>query len=111
MEAKGKIKAIGVEQVISDKFKKQTIVIETDDKFPQICEFQASNDKCDLLQGLKAGQEVTIHFNLRGREWTNPSGEVKVFNTLDLWKIESGQSAEPKKATKAGLESEDGLPF
>ena len=89
MQQKGKIKQIGDEQVISDKFRKRTIWIETEDKFPQVVEFQAANDKCDLLNSLEVGAEITVHFNLRGREWTNPSGEVKVFNTLDLWKIDS----------------------
>jgi single-strand DNA-binding protein len=108
MEQKGKIKSIGTELVVSEKFKKRTIVLETDDKFPQICEFQATQDKCDLLDALKVGQEVTIHFNLRGREWTNAGGEVKVFNTLEVWKIDS----EPIKSTppKAKVEDEP-LPF
>ena len=88
MQQKGKIKQIGDEQVISDKFRKRTIWIETEDKFPQVVEFQAANDKCDLLNSLEVGAEITVSFNLRGREWTNQSGEVKVFNTLDLWKID-----------------------
>ena len=89
MQQKGKIKSISEEQVISDKFRKRTIWIETEDKFPQVVEFQAANDKCDLLNSLEVGAEITVSFNLRGREWTNQSGEVKVFNTLDLWKIDS----------------------
>ena len=107
MEQKGKIRSIGNELVISDKFKKQTIVLETEDKYPQICEFQASNDKCDLLQSLKVGQIVTIHFNLRGREWTNAGGETKVFNTLEVWKIDSEPVS--SKPTKAKVEND--LPF
>ena len=91
MQQKGKIKQISDEQVISDKFRKRTIWIETEDKFPQVVEFQAANDKCDLLNSLEVGAEITVHFNLRGREWTNQSGEVKVFNTLDLWKIETSE--------------------
>ena len=89
MQQKGKIKQIGDEQVISDKFKKRTIWIETEGDYPQTVEFQAANDKCDLLNSLEVGAEITVHFNLRGKIWTNPSGEVKVFNTLDLWKIDS----------------------
>jgi len=89
MIQKGKVKSVSDEQVISDKFKKRTLVIETEDKFPQIVEFQTANDKCDLLNALEIGQEVTVHFNLRGREWTNNDGVEKVFNTLDCWKIES----------------------
>ena len=88
MQQKGKIKQIGDEQVISDKFKVRTMWIETEGDYPQTVEFQAANDKCDLLNSLEVGAEITVHFNLRGREWTNQSGEVKVFNTLDLWKID-----------------------
>ena len=91
MIQKGKVKSVSDEQVISDKFKKRTFSIETEDKFPQIVEFQTANDKCDLLNALEVGAEITVHFNLRGREWTNKEGEVKVFNTLDCWKIETGE--------------------
>jgi hypothetical protein len=106
MNVKGKVKTIGAEQVISDKFKKRTISIETEGEYPQVVEFQAANDKCDLLNDLETGAEITIHFNLRGREWTNPQGETKVFNTLDLWKVEKHEGA-PKVET----EKEPDLPF
>lgn len=89
MNQKGKIKQVGTEEVISEKFKKRTIWLDLEGDYPQTIEFQAAQDKCDLLNGLEVGQEVTIHFNLRGREWTNKEGVVKVFNTLDLWKVES----------------------
>jgi hypothetical protein len=89
MNQKGTVKHVSEVQVISDKFKKRTIWIETDGDYPQTIEFQAANDKCDLLNDIDTGQQVNIHFNLRGREWTNADGVVKVFNTLDLWKVES----------------------
>jgi ribosomal protein L4 len=91
MEVKGKVKRIGIEEVISEKFKKRTIVLETGDKFPQVVELQAAQDKCDLLNDLEIDQDVTVHFNLRGREWTNKEGVIKVFNTLDLWKVEKAE--------------------
>ena len=37
---------------------------------------------------LQIGQIVKVHFNLQGREWTSPQGEVKYFNTVVGWKIE-----------------------
>jgi len=92
MEVKGTIKRIGEEQVITDSFKKRVLHITTGDKYPQIVELQAAQDKCDLLNGLEVDQEVTVHFNLRGREWQNNEGVAKVFNTLDLWKIEAGEA-------------------
>ena len=41
-----------------------------------------------MLDVYNVGDQVEVFFNLRGREWTNPQNEVKVFNTLDAWKIE-----------------------
>jgi len=41
-----------------------------------------------MLDGINEGEQVEVSFNLRGREWTSPQGEVKYFNTLDAWRIE-----------------------
>jgi hypothetical protein len=47
-----------------------------------------------------------LSINLRGREWTNPHGEVKVFNTLQCWKVTSDvtyqQEEEEAPKKKAG---------
>jgi hypothetical protein len=48
-------------------------------------------DKCDLLNNFGAGQAVKISINLRGREWVNPQGETKYFNSIQGWRIESLQ--------------------
>ena len=45
------------------------------------------------------GQIVKIHFNLQGREWTNPQGEVKYFNTVVGWKIEIVQPMQQYQPT------------
>ena len=72
---------------VSDKFKLQTIWCETDDeKYPQTLEFQFSQDKVEMLEGLAEGMEVEIEYNLRGRKWTNNQGKEMVFVTLDVWK-------------------------
>ena len=88
MQVAGKIVAIMPTQVVSEKFSKREFVVETPDKFPQQILFQLTQDKCSLLDGLKVGQEVDVHLNLRGRSWTNPQGETKYFNTLEAWKID-----------------------
>lgn len=95
MNQKGKVIEVGSEEIISEKFKKRTIWIETEGQYPQTIEFQAAQDKCDLLNSIEVGQQVNIHFNLRGREWTSQEGVKRVFNTLDLWKVETETSAEP----------------
>ena len=44
-------------------------------------------DRCELLDSFQEGQQVEISFDLRGREWTNPQGQVKYFNSLQAWKL------------------------
>ena len=57
-----------------------------------------------------AGEEVKITFNLRGREWTSPKGEVRYFNSLDIWKIEL--VGERKSSDDVDKElSDEGIPF
>ncbi len=86
----GKIKAIGKTQKMSDKFGKRDFVLTTNDNptYPQHISLQCTNDKCVMLDNLATGQEVTAHVNLRGREWTSPTGEVKYFNTIECWKLD-----------------------
>jgi hypothetical protein len=83
-----------------------------------------------LLDQFQANDNVEVSFNLRGREWTSPQGEVKYFNTIEAWRIEKqGQSqpmgmpsngpsamnmgSEPLPGTSsnAAAEEEDDLPF
>ena len=49
---------------------------------------QFTQQRCDLLDSLQIGQNVKVYINIRGREWTNPQGETKYFNTIEGWKIE-----------------------
>lgn len=89
MEIQGRIKTIfATETVGQNGFQKRDLVITTDGQYPQDIIIQFTQQRCDLLNNLKVGQNVRVHFNLRGREWTNQQGEVKYFNTIEGWKIE-----------------------
>jgi len=86
---KGKVKAVGQTVQVSDKFsKREFVVTDESEKYPQDIMLQLTQDKCELLNSVQVNQEVEVSFNLRGRGWTNPQGEVKYFNTLEAWKIE-----------------------
>jgi len=87
MEVTGKIKLIDITKEVGTTFKKRDIVITTDEQYPQHILVQFVQDKCDLLNGFKVGESVKIDINLRGREWTNPQGEVVYFNTIQGWRI------------------------
>ncbi len=45
-------------------------------------------DKVDLIKYLKEGENYTIGINIRGREWINPQGEAKYFNSITAWRVE-----------------------
>ena len=93
--------------------------------YPQDIQFQLTQDKCNLIDSLVIGDEVEVSFNLNGREWVNPKGESKFFNTLDVWKISKigsnavkdaqGQGFEPKASVMPIAEevesNDDSLPF
>lgn len=95
MELKGKIHAISDTVNISATFKKRSFVIEyaENPQYPEFIEFEFIQDKCDIMDGYNLGDEVTVNFNLKGRKWTNPQGEVKYFNTLQAWRINRDSAA------------------
>ena len=129
MEIKGKIKNISETVQISERFRKREFVVEyaSNPDYPQPLQFEMVQDRCELLDSFEVGQEVEIFFDLRGREWTNPQGQVKYFNSLHAWKLVSEQSSvttsptTPAQTTSAPFpdekpgwlenESSDGLPF
>ncbi len=89
MEVQGSIKLIGEVQEISATFKKRELVISTDEQYPQTLSIEFIQDKTDLLNQFKIGQNVKVGINLRGREWENPqTKEVKYFNSIQGWRIE-----------------------
>tara|TARA_B110000503_G_C6820041_1_gene278518 strand:+ start:101 stop:484 length:384 start_codon:yes stop_codon:yes gene_type:complete len=85
----GTIKIIKETVQITEKFsKREFVVTESSSMYPQDIMFQAAQDKCSMIDGFNENDQVEVSFNLRGREWTSPQGEVKYFNTLDAWRIE-----------------------
>ena len=118
MEIEGKIKLIGETQTYgSNGFKKRDYVIVTDEKYPQNILIELQQDKTELIEPYKIGDNIKTSINLRGREWVSPQGETKYFNSIVGWRIESVQSAPkqdlPPKSEDAKLVDEevDDLPF
>ena len=89
MEVIGKIKVIGeVQEFGSQAFKKRELVLVTEDQYPQMIMIEFNQDKTDMLNSFEIGTDVKVSINLRGREWINPQGEAKYFNSVQGWKIE-----------------------
>lgn len=97
MEVKAKLLEIFNTQQISQTFRKREFVVEYSEnpQYPEYVKFELIQDKCDLLDSLKAGDMVNVSFNLKGRKWTDPQGQVKYFNSLQAWRITPEQAAAP----------------
>ncbi|WP_394974681.1 DUF3127 domain-containing protein [uncultured Croceitalea sp.] len=92
MEVQGRIKMIGETKTFGNNgFRKRELVVTTEEQYPQHILVEFVQDKCDLLNNYGEGQMVKVSINLRGREWVNPQGETKYFNSVQGWRIENLQ--------------------
>ena len=113
MEVTGKIKWIDETKTYGNNgFRKREVVITTEEQYPQQILIEFIQDKCELLNNYQVGQNVKIGINLRGREWTNPDGETKYFNSIQGWRIdalENDSSTEiPPMPTPTSFEPAEG---
>ena len=114
-EASGTVRFIGqTETKGTFTFRKFVVTTEDDPRYPQQIEFQATKGEIGSLDSIMVGDEVTVTFNVRGREWKSPSGDTKYFVTLDAWRIEMTKRAtgrgEPVPSAKSQAEIDD-IPF
>jgi hypothetical protein len=118
----GKLHKIFETKQITERFRKREFVVELMDnpQYPQMVMFQLTGDRCGQLDEFNVDDEVSIEFSLRGREWTSPQGEVKYFNSLDVWKLERAGDAPPPgfdeepplpDSPPPGFDADDDIPF
>ena len=94
MEIQGRIKMIDETKTYGNNgFRKREVVLTTEEQYPQHILVEFVQDKTDLLNSYQVGQLVKISINLRGREWVNPRGETKYFNSIQGWRIENMETA------------------
>ncbi|MBO6605620.1 DUF3127 domain-containing protein [Psychroserpens sp.] len=123
MEVQGKVKMIGETQTFgSNGFRKRELVVTTEEQYPQHILVEFVQDKSELLNNFQVGQSVKVNINLRGREWVNPQGETKYFNSIQGWRIEALQQEDSnmppvapteafEPATNLNEDDHDDLPF
>lgn len=111
MEYQGTIVRIKPTTQVSEKFKKREFVV-TDGaaSYPQNIQFELHQDRCDLIEPFKEGDQINIKFNLKGRDWADKEGVIKTFNTLQAWALTKVEGEKFKNETFTPIES-DGLPF
>ncbi len=123
MDIKGKVHFVSDVINVTDTFRKRELVVEfaENPQYPEFVKFEAIQDRCALMDNIKVGEEVEVFFNLKGREWTNKSGEKQYFNTLQLWKVnvlgaaEAANQTSPEYAAPIDISAapgeDDDLPF
>lgn len=104
----------------TDTFQAREFVLEVmDGNYPQFVKFQLVQDRCALLDPHEEGEQLKVHFDLRGREWNG-----KYFTNLNAWRIEkvsAGAAAGPASPEEEGFfpsvsdepaeQADDDLPF
>jgi hypothetical protein len=54
--------------------------------------FQCVQDKTTIIDRVNLGDEIKVHFNIKGTKWEK-EGKINYFTNLDAWRIE--QVAQP----------------
>lgn len=108
MDIKGKVHEVLPTQQVTDSLKKRELIVEyvENPQYPEYLKFEMVNDKCNLIDNLKVGQDVEVFFNLRGRPWTDKTGKKSYFNSMQLWKVNVLGSSSEQIA-----DDSDPLPF
>jgi hypothetical protein len=103
------VKVVSETIEVSAKFRKREFVGVIEGDYPQPIQFQLTQDKCNLLDGVSPGEVIDVEYNLRGRSWENPQGETKYFNSLEVWKIVREEQTIIERAIEPA--EGDDLPF
>ncbi|WFB36991.1 DUF3127 domain-containing protein [Kiritimatiellota bacterium B12222] len=84
-EMTGTVKKIMDLMTFDSGFTKREFVVTTKDQYPQDVKFETVRDKTSLCDKMQEGQEVTVHFDVRGNEFKD-----RYYVNLNAWRVESG---------------------
>jgi hypothetical protein len=113
MEAIGKIQhildPIAGTSGAGKEWKKQTIVIETNEQYPKSIALECWGKLVDELENLSVGQTIKCAINIESREY-----EKKWYTTAKAWKITGAVQPATQPATQTSdpiNEDSNDLPF
>ncbi len=124
-DIQGKLIAVYNTVQRSETFKTREFVIENSEEsngrvFTSYIKFQCTQDRTSMCDKFMIGDNVKVHFNLRGSKWTK-DGKDNYITNLDAWRIEHTQAAQAGNhqyadqpsgsVTNQTPDSEDDLPF
>ncbi|HSN10390.1 MAG TPA: DUF3127 domain-containing protein [Hanamia sp.] len=90
----------------TESFKTREFVVEKSEDIngkliTNYIKFQCVQDRTNIIDRVNVGDEIKVHFNIRGSKWEK-DGRVSYFNNLDAWRIE--QVLKPGKETDSDNE-------
>ena len=111
----------------TETFKTREFVVEKSEDIngkliTNYIKFQCVQDRTNIIDRVNVGDEIKVHFNIRGSKWEK-DGRVSYFNNLDAWRIEqvlkAGNNADSDNEyfepldtfTSSSEEAIDDLPF
>lgn len=106
-EVEGRLHRVFPTEQKSGSFQAREFVIEVPDgNYPQMVKFQAVQERCAQLDGFQEGDQVKVHFDLRGREW-----QGKYFTNLNAWRIErAGEGGSAGNSSQAKAQADPSFP-
>ena len=115
MNIQGKLIEIFDTVQITETFKKREFIIQ-DNKNPEYPEFvkvELIQEKVSLLDNLNVGDEINVLINIKGRKWEDKEGNIKYFNSIQGWKIETENEGinQENSEDEINQDSDEDLPF
>ena len=109
----------GETEIKGESFKVREFGIKTaEGQYEQFIKFQCVQDRTAIVDGLNKGDEIKVHFDLRGRMYGDDN---KIFTNLNAWRVEKvdanaapdpvAQAAAPAKKEEPTAEASSDLPF
>lgn len=76
----------------TETFKTREFVVEKSEDIngkliTNYIKFQCVQDRTGIIDRVNKGDEIKVHFNIKGSKWEK-DGRVSYFNNLDAWRIE-----------------------
>jgi hypothetical protein len=115
MNIKGKLVEKFETVQITETFKKREFIIQENKnpEYPEYIKVELIQDKVSLLDSLNIGDEINVLINIKGRKWEDKEGNIKYFNSIQGWKIESENenTTQENQSENINQEPEEDLPF
>jgi hypothetical protein len=90
-----------------EAFRVRDFVIKANDggQYDNFVKFQTTQDRTAIIDDINEGDEIKVHFDLRGRQW-----QEKYFTNLNAWRVESVSAASGASPSAASGESFSDFP-